>query len=809
MTNRRKARKKAKPTDALATGTGTRAKRKAPLVGVVSVSVFVLALVVALVAGGLFWLRRPSRPTHIVLISIDTLRADHLGCYGYSKARTPEIDRLASESVVFDNAATATPLTLPAHSSLLTGLTPTHHGVVDNFGFRLDDTVTTLAETLHAQGFSTGGFVGSFVLDSRFGIAQGFDTYFDHFDKPSESGNPLSAHQRTADQVLAPALQWIDRQGTRPFFAFVHFFDAHTPYAPPEPFRSSFPDDDVGRYDGEIAFVDEQVGKLVRELDARGILGDTALVVVGDHGESLGDHGEATHGLFLYDATVRVPLLVKAPSVRPGRARAQVRTIDVMPTLLDLVGVKPSSALDGVSLRSILEDRTSDPGLEAYVESQYARLHFGWAPLRGIRTERYKFIDAPVPELYDLRNDPAEARNLAAGSPEVASRLARKIDEVSNKASVPHAGAPVDPVTAERLRALGYLTSTAAAPTSEAETNVGGERNLPDPKSKIDVFNAVGEASIANITGDTRRAASLLISVVARDPDVIEAYLMLGNLRLREHDYEQARIVFEDGLARARDNLELNYGLALAEKGLGHLERAEQGFRRVLELAPDDVRSTYQLAEVLLAERDLEAAETLVRARLERGPDASLSLLLADVQLSRGRSDEAHRTLLLAEKDDPENALVELSLGNLLLRDDDVEGAIRAYRRAVALDPKNAPAQNALGLALARKGEGAASRKAFETAAELDPHFAPAQNNLGIALAGAGESEKAEGAFRRAIDADPRYAEAYNNLGFLFLQRGEVKESAALFRRAIALAPDYAQARANLQEAERRAAAER
>jgi arylsulfatase A-like enzyme len=297
-----------------------------------------LALVSVVGLGLFFWRRHSSRPTHVVLVSIDTLRADHLGCYGYARARTPNIDRLASESVVFDNAATATPLTLPTHSSLLTGLTPLRHGVVDNFGFRLDASVTTLAETLRAQGFATGGFVGSFVLDSRFGIAQGFDTYFDHFDAPSANGRPLSAHQRPANEVLEPALEWIDRQGARPFFAFLHFFDAHTPYTPPEPYRSSFPDDDVGRYDAEIAFVDEQLGRLVRELDARGILEDTAIVVVGDHGESLGDHGEATHGLFIYDATVRVPLLVRAPGFRAGRARAQVRTIDVMPTVLDLGG---------------------------------------------------------------------------------------------------------------------------------------------------------------------------------------------------------------------------------------------------------------------------------------------------------------------------------------------------------------------------------------------------------------------------------------------------------------------------------------
>jgi arylsulfatase A-like enzyme len=320
---------------------------------------------------------RALPPRHVILISIDTLRADHLGCYGYTGARTPNIDALAAEGALFENAATAAPLTLPAHSSIFTGRTPLRHGIVDNFGFRLPDGETTLAEKLNAHGFATGGFAGAFVLDSRFGVAQGFETYVDRFETPSESATGLGGHERSADQVLPPALEWMAGQGERPFFAFVHFFDPHAPYDPPSAFLEA-PGSDAARYDAEIAFVDSQVGKLVAFLKERGLYGDSLIVLLADHGESLGEHGESTHGLFVYDATIRVPLLVRGRGIVPGtRIGAQVRTIDVMPTVLELLGLTPGPEVEGRSLEPLLVGRSERFRSEPLAESHYRELISG------------------------------------------------------------------------------------------------------------------------------------------------------------------------------------------------------------------------------------------------------------------------------------------------------------------------------------------------------------------------------------------------------------------------------------------------
>ncbi|HSF17523.1 MAG TPA: sulfatase-like hydrolase/transferase [Vicinamibacteria bacterium] len=743
----------------------------------------------------LFSCARTRHPRNVILISIDTLRADHLGCYGYGPGRTPNIDALAAEGALFENAATAVPLTLPAHSSIFTGRTPLRHGMVDNFGFRLPASETTLAEKLKAQGLATGGFVGAFVLDARFGIDQGFDTYFDHFDAPSESATALGSHERPADEVLRPALEWIAGRGDQSFFAFVHFFDPHAPYDPPSRFLVGSGVDDVARYDAEIAFVDSQVGELVAFVKERGIYEESLIVLLGDHGESLGEHGEATHGLFVYDATIRVPLIVRGPGVAPGtRLSAQVRTIDVMPTVLELLGFEPGSEVEGVSLASLLEGSERDLDLKAYFESHYSRIHYGFAPLRGLRTERFKFIEAPTRELYDLSSDPGETRNLAPEEPQPVEALAKKLARLRASGGSPRLEtAGRDSETERKLRSLGYITSTSASSAAE--------ETLPDPKDKIGIFGRMTEARNRSEAGDIEGARALLHEVLEEDPGVMLAYLMLGNIHLQRKEYLEAEEVFRRALAREDESVEASYGLARAHQGSGRLVEAETGFRRVLELDPDRVQAVFLLAEVNLALGRAEEAERLVRERLSRGPDSSLRLVLADALLRQKKRDAAWAVLREAQRDDEQNATVHLNIGNMLLEENRLDEALAAYRRASELDPKSAEIVNGLGNAFARRGEDALALGAFQKAAELDPGYSPARNNLGIALARSGRLDEAERAFGSAIESDPDYAEAYNNLGFLHLQQGAINKSIPLLRRALALKPDYAQARLNLEEA--------
>src|SRR3954463_9218229 len=348
---------------------------------------------------------------NLLIVTLDTTRADRIHAYGFDGIETPNLDRMAREGVLFEQAVAPAPLTLPAHSSIFTGRFPPAHGVRDNGGFFLDARETTLAERLQARGFRTGGFVGAYVLDHKWGIAQGFQTYFDDFDLSKYQSLSLGSVDRPGNEVADKALQWLDGVGSKRFFGWVHFYDAHSPYDPPEPFKSRY----AGHpYIGEIAFVDSQVGRLLAYLDAHHLADNTVVIVMGDHGESLGEHGEGTHGFFVYQATMHVPLLVRAPyDLMAGRRVADtVRSIDILPTALELLGVPSSEHLEGTSVVPLMTGAKKELGLAAYSEAIYPRFHFGWSDLRALTSGRYKYVAAPRPELYDLQEDPGETRNL-------------------------------------------------------------------------------------------------------------------------------------------------------------------------------------------------------------------------------------------------------------------------------------------------------------------------------------------------------------------------------------------------------------
>jgi arylsulfatase A-like enzyme len=415
--------------------------------------------------------QRPEPPLGIVIITLDTTRADRLPVYGFPAPEMPHLARLAREGVVFDRATSVAPLTLPAHCSLFTGLFPPAHGVRDNADPSLSPDHTTLAETLREQGFKTGAFVGSAVLDADRGLAQGFD----HYAGVADIGVPVqtAAAWRRANEVVTDAIQWLEGIEGR-FFLWAHLYDPHRPYDPPEPFRSRYTDP----YVGEIAFADSQIGRLLDALERRTMLDRTIVVVAGDHGESLGDHGERDHGVFVYQSTLNVPLIIRAPQVRSRRIADVVRLVDVMPTVLELLGVN-SDSVDGVSLAAMMRGDARDVELDAYAESFYPR-RFGWSALRTLRAGRYKLIDAPRPELYDLDRDPFELRNIYDERRSVAVALARQLDTFGRALARGRSASP--PATStellERLASVGYVASDPPAPASQ-------DLHLPDPKDCI------------------------------------------------------------------------------------------------------------------------------------------------------------------------------------------------------------------------------------------------------------------------------------------------------------------------------------
>jgi arylsulfatase A-like enzyme len=431
----------------------------------------------AIALAGVWWLGSHRDPplTGVVVITLDTTRADRLSPYGFMNVSLPSLERLAREGVVFDEATTAAPLTLPAHTSLFTGLVPPHHGVRDNADTALAESHTTLAEVLRARGFRTGAFVGSVVLDPDRGLAQGFEQYS---GVRQPGGNAPLVRRRPGDAVMNDAIAWLDRVGGSPFFLWAHLYDAHRPYDPPEPYRSIY---GHNLYVGGIAFADSQVGRLLEALEQRHLLDRTVVIVAADHGESLGDHGERDHGIFVYQDVIRVPLIMRAPGVRPARIGAVVRLTDVMPTILDLLGV-PAPPTDGVSLVDLLRGRRQDLNLEAYSESLYpARL--GWSPLRALRSGLFKLIEAPRPELYDLEHDPFEEHNIYESRRALAETMGKRLIAAAGGrgalAGEQPAGASAE--LQARLGALGYLATAVGRAPSDGSP-------LPDPKDCIGTY---------------------------------------------------------------------------------------------------------------------------------------------------------------------------------------------------------------------------------------------------------------------------------------------------------------------------------
>ena len=463
-----------------------------------------LALVVSLAAGcvgGLSWSKTlrwaadesrlgslaagVSRSAlNLVVITLDTTRADHLGAYGFQSIETPHIDELAREGVLFVQTSTTSPLTLPAHASLYTGRFPFSHGVRDNAGFTLDARETTLAEILKRRGYSTGAFVSSVVLDAAKGLNQGFDFYRDDFASPAPPG-PAVALRRPADDVTDDALSWLAQVGSSRFFAWLHFYDAHAPYQPRSPYREWYA---TRPYDAQIAFMDAQVGRLLDFLRERALLERTIVVVIADHGEGLGDHRETAHGIFLYDNVIRVPFIIRAPfaGLRARIVDDVTRTVDVMPTLLELIEVAAPENSEGKSLLPLMTGEARSLNLDAYAESLYPLYRFGWSDLRALRSGRFKVIAAPRPELYELDRDPFEAHNVFDAQRALGERMIERLREIerSARSSTAEGARPqIDAETAAKLASLGYVSRpTVAAARDE----------LPDPKDLIGTLDSEG-----------------------------------------------------------------------------------------------------------------------------------------------------------------------------------------------------------------------------------------------------------------------------------------------------------------------------
>ena len=635
--------------------------------------------------------REVSRP-NVLLITLDTFRADRLD-------RCSNLRQLARQSVLFADANAAVPLTLPSHATILSGLLPPHHGLRNNGSGSFPTDRPTLASTFAAAGYRTGAFVSAFVLDHRFGLNRGFETYDDAIVRDPGSPTPFDAERRGSDTVDR-AIEWLAADKQRPFFAWVHLYDAHAPYAPPEPYPRT--------YDGEIAYVDAQVGRLLAVIDRS----RTIVAVVGDHGESLGEHGELTHGLLLYQPTLHVPLLVSAPGVRAAVAREPVSSVDIMATLVSLA-LGQTVPGDGVDLAPTIRRHEEVARRDLYAESKYATI-FGWSSLESARRGPMKLIASSSPELYDLNADPHELHNIIDAERRTFRALSASVSAAQkNAAPADMHPAAVDEETRAKLASLGYV-----APAGQRDRS----GPLPAPSSMAPLFRIFEEANWASNENRSEDAVRKLETIVARDP---------------------RNAVFRGSLARAL-------------RQMGRLTEAIKLYKEAVAIAPDDPEAWYNLAVALQEAGETKESALVVREAIRRDsrrPEAHNTLGI--ILMAEGNLQLAEEEFSKAIAIDPRDARALTNLGNVHRTIGKLDDATGEYEQALALAPDYVDALNGLGVVEVQRDRSRTAIAYFDRALRIAPNFYEAQLNRGIALQLAGDRAAAAAQFRGLIAALP------------------------------------------------------
>jgi choline-sulfatase len=675
-------------------------------------------------------------PRHLVLVTVDTLRADRLGAYGNTAIPTPHFDRLAREGVRAADASTHVPITRPAHASLFTGRYPPEHGVRDNISLPLAREVPTLTEALKASGFATAAFVSSFVLDSNSGLSRGFDHYDDAVGGGSDAGDAISNAQRRGDATLETVERWLDARPAelrgRRTALWVHLYDPHDPYEPPEPFASRFA---AQPYDGEVAWTDTLLGRLRAMLEARGLWDDALVIVSADHGESLGEHGEHGHGFFAYETTLRIPFVMRGPGVPAGRVlEGPVRLIDVAPTAADLLGVPSLPDITGRSLVPHLAAGAPPLTATTYAESLTPLVHYQWSDLRVLRDGAKKYILAPRPELYDLAADPGETRDLAASDTATARRLRAALEGVlraeRERALDPVAGtrAAVSAETLQKLGALGYVSPGAAA---------GTVAQGADPKDKIGEFSTLSRLM--------REGLDLL-----QDRRFAESAARFAELR---------RV--------GADSFQLHYYHGQALAGLGRHREAEARFTRSLEIMPSFTAAHVELAQARVAQNNLTGALAALQQGQQDAPNEPVLFEReGQVRQMLGDAASAMTAFRRAETLAPNDALLKWRIGELHLGLGQPDQALETFRAATTLDPTVADFWNSYGMVLGGAGRHDEADRAFVAAVTRDPTNARYAYNLGLIRQRSGKPDAADW-FRKTLALDPGFEPARQRLAEL------------------------------------------
>ncbi|HUL14546.1 MAG TPA: sulfatase-like hydrolase/transferase [Terriglobales bacterium] len=594
-------------------------------------------------------------PPNVVLFTLDTLRADHLGCYGDMAAETPNLDRISQDGVRFAHAYTLVPITLPSHTVILTGTYPMRNGIHDFSGNRLNDTLPTLATVFRDRGYETAASIGSAVLDSRFGLNRGFEFYYDHFDFSRLDERNLDEMERPGNEVVDHALDWLKSHHQKPFLLWVHLYDAHLPYNLPPAYRSKY---QARPYDGEIAFIDVQVGRVIKYLQSQALYKNTLVVVAGDHGESLGEHGEKTHGFFIYDATLRVPLLFKLPDSLSAPTKVvneAANLADLMPTILDLLGIPKPAEVQGKSLVPEMQGKPSPSPPEEYAETYLPRIHFDWSELRSVRFRQYYFIDAPKPELYDTNTDPRELKNIYSQQRAIANELRKRLTNLiaqysakNGKTAAERTG--LDPALTERLKSLGYVA------VGDSSDEVISDRSLPDPKDRIQVYELVSDALSDSQHGRYVESVAKLLRAEKTEKDSIPIEYLLGLNYFRMNQYDASIEKFQTVVKLSPSYSLATFYLGLAYANAGDWNQSIVTLQKALELDGTNYSAAFNLGAAYLKIDKVDDAETAFRKSVAINPNYSQGYeALGEVLLFEGKTDDGIAALRGALAAEPRN----------------------------------------------------------------------------------------------------------------------------------------------------------
>lgn len=775
-------------------------------------------------------------PKNIVLVSVDTLRADHLGCYGAKGDPTPNIDRLAARGARFEKAWSAVPVTTPSHATLMTGTFPPFNGVRSNGSYSIAEDRTTLAEAMKKKGYETAGFVGAFPLDHQFGFAQGFDVYDDDIKRAEQSLTPYDAERR-AGTVVDRALAWLKgRDAKKPFFLFVHVYDPHQPYNPPEPQKTKYAADP---YTGEVAYVDQELGRLFGQLAEQKLDDDTLVVLLADHGESLGEHGEATHMIFVYDATLRVPLLMAGPGIPKGKVVPEpARLVDLFPSLATMVGAEIPKEVQGVDLSPALAGKGLDDKRPFYAESLLPQVQFDWAPLQSVRHGKWKYILAPREELYDVDADPGELRNLlrrgedgrpAFDAPEQESayrNLSHELRKAIADLSSPEAAKAtkvLDGEAAKKLQSLGYMGSIGASSSTDGVDPM----KLPDPKDRIEVFNRTEEALHLVAIGQTEEALGIYRKLAKENPKEswIQTTLARNLMALQRH--KEVLDVLTPEVMASFSKANRATALSLRAGALEEGKRWDEAIKEWDALAAIGSReaavgAARGKANALVELRKWDEAAKLLEPIVAADPaDREGRLILGYAQLGLGKESAGLARLGEAQalepkgadgKPDPKSAPL-LRAANYYMKIGEKGKAATALRALIAADPSQAGGEtgyllstlgaasgdaNAQRLEASRRksaaGDFAGALADLEAVVAAGGDGAAVQYDIAVCNFNLGKAQEAGNALIKCMKADSRFVPCFADFGLLLDRSGEKEKAERYYRRALDLEPTHYEA---------------